>query len=444
MGYIILNNEYNFPQYYPEIYNCLVLEEYKCKECEAGYQQLNGYCYPHCGDGIQILGIEECGYGNSVPYDGCFNCKFQCQQNCKICIEGVCNQYCQEGFVFMDQSCISICGDEIITNLEQCEDGNNIPYDGCYLCKFSCPLNCQECLNGYCLQCNTEYQLLSNNQCDFIQYKECDDYNSEVQLNWVCKRLNQETFSECSYFQYPKLLIRYKKMLWNKQYVTLTFSQPVKAGKNRILLEAFIYSILNMHQSKYIIKTQSSQEISSTIQIVEYLLEIEIFQLLEFKPILNIDFPEGITNQYDSMLFIKAYHTTLQFPTYLNEKQTYQSEIMQRLIRYALYSQCGVCTLMIFQGRYEVLIEIINLLSFQNYLRYINVNFPYNLLLYFESYDLLSIEALYQLLNVEKLEGVLLYNQFKEAKGKFQFYNQMWIYQQILNGNQSNLPFIYF
>ncbi|CAD8167984.1 unnamed protein product [Paramecium octaurelia] len=415
--------------------NCTYCEfgkQYKCKECKAGYLQLNGYCYPHCGDGIQILGIEECDDGNSIPFDGCFNCTFQCQQNCIICFEGVCNQYCEEGFILMDSSCIPICGDGIITNLEECEDDNNIPYDGCYLCEFSCPLNCLECQNGYCLQCNTNYQLSSNNQCNIIEYKEFDDYNNDpqdgghqfwVELDQVCRRLNQDTNSECSYFTQPKLLIQYKKMLWNKQYVTLTFSQPVKVGSNRMLFEEFTYSILNLPKSQYIIKTQSSQEISNSVKIIEHQLEIEIFKLLEFKPVLNINFPQEIINQY-GFSFSKTYNTTLQIPTYLDEKQTYYSEIIQRVNRYALYSYGGVSSLMIIQGRYEILIEIINLLQFQNYLKYINVKFPQNLLLYFESYDLLSIEAMYQLLNIEQLEGVLLYKEFKESSGKFQFYKQ--------------------
>lgn len=37
------------------------------------------------------------------------------------------------------------CGDKIINNNEECDDGNLIPFDGCFNCEFSCPLNCQNC-----------------------------------------------------------------------------------------------------------------------------------------------------------------------------------------------------------------------------------------------------------------------------------------------------------
>lgn len=32
-----------------------------------------------------------------------------------------------------------------MTENEDCEDGNDIPHDGCYNCKFSCPVLCKEC-----------------------------------------------------------------------------------------------------------------------------------------------------------------------------------------------------------------------------------------------------------------------------------------------------------
>lgn len=32
--------------------------------------------------------------------------------------------------------CPDICGDGVITGDEECEDGNNIEYDGCYNCRY--------------------------------------------------------------------------------------------------------------------------------------------------------------------------------------------------------------------------------------------------------------------------------------------------------------------
>lgn len=32
--------------------------------------------------------------------------------------------------------------------LEKCDDGNEIPYDGCYKCEFSCHPDCTYCFDG--------------------------------------------------------------------------------------------------------------------------------------------------------------------------------------------------------------------------------------------------------------------------------------------------------
>lgn len=44
-----------------------------------------------------------------------------------------------------------ICGDGLVVDLEECDDGNNLPYDGCYNCKFECNITCIFCVYGECL-----------------------------------------------------------------------------------------------------------------------------------------------------------------------------------------------------------------------------------------------------------------------------------------------------
>ncbi|CAD8091251.1 unnamed protein product [Paramecium primaurelia] len=54
--------------------------------------------------------------------------------------------------------CKPICGDEIIEQgLENCEDFNDIQYDGCYQFMFQCEINCSK---GNCQECvdGNEYQ----------------------------------------------------------------------------------------------------------------------------------------------------------------------------------------------------------------------------------------------------------------------------------------------
>jgi len=40
-----------------------------------------------------------------------------------------------------------------------CEDNNQQPFDGCYLCGFSCSPNCMTCKYGVCSQCEIGYYL---------------------------------------------------------------------------------------------------------------------------------------------------------------------------------------------------------------------------------------------------------------------------------------------
>jgi len=46
-------------------------------------------CYPKCGDMIAVSN-EECDDGNNIDFDGCSNCKNQCQSTCTKCVKGIC------------------------------------------------------------------------------------------------------------------------------------------------------------------------------------------------------------------------------------------------------------------------------------------------------------------------------------------------------------------
>lgn len=46
---------------------------------------------------------------------------------------------CVEGYKFENGICIPVCSDGIVRGLEECDDGNTIEFDGCYECQYSCP-----------------------------------------------------------------------------------------------------------------------------------------------------------------------------------------------------------------------------------------------------------------------------------------------------------------
>ncbi|CAD8129800.1 unnamed protein product [Paramecium sonneborni] len=104
-----------------------------CLECEVGFVMIDNICFPNCGDKFILQQYEDCDDDNQQPYDGCFQCQFQCSEDCKICERGQCILKCENGYEFVNNSCLSVCDDQIVTKEEDCDDGNLQPYDGCQL-----------------------------------------------------------------------------------------------------------------------------------------------------------------------------------------------------------------------------------------------------------------------------------------------------------------------
>ncbi|CAD8121346.1 unnamed protein product [Paramecium sonneborni] len=162
-------------------------------ECKSGYTfDLFNYesdrnpCIPICGDKL-IVGEEECDDGNYDPFDGCFNCRYQCEEQCINCIKGQCF------LTYQKEKTLEITH---IINVEY-----QLSYDLDML-QLSCIFNCSNCVRNICLRCNYGYYLNSiNNQCvtncgDSIQqdHEQCDDGNLD----------NYDGCSNCELIQYEK------------------------------------------------------------------------------------------------------------------------------------------------------------------------------------------------------------------------------------------------
>ena len=122
-------------------------------------------CESHCGDGI-LVGKEECEFYNGAPPvagNGCaVNCTIEPGWDCAAAAK-TCHK--------------TVCGDNVIERWEQCDDGNAVPFDGCYQC-----LKEPGCGNGAC----------APNCGDGKRYnsEECDDGNSQSGdgCSTTCKR----------------------------------------------------------------------------------------------------------------------------------------------------------------------------------------------------------------------------------------------------------------
>ncbi|CAK87306.1 unnamed protein product, partial (macronuclear) [Paramecium tetraurelia] len=144
--------------------NCIFCNVHlECAICNEYFEIKGKNCIPICGDGIVVEGLEICDDGNDIKYDGCHNCQYSCKENCQICDHQNCLDICDQGYYYLENQCKSICGDSIVAFNEQCDDGNNDPLDGCDLCVHSCPLNCDNCQQGLCEDCNIGFIMNGNN-----------------------------------------------------------------------------------------------------------------------------------------------------------------------------------------------------------------------------------------------------------------------------------------
>ncbi|CAD8148188.1 unnamed protein product [Paramecium pentaurelia] len=277
-----------------------------CLECEVGYQKLGNICFPYCGDKLILEQYEDCDDGNLQPYDGCFECKFQCIEDCNICERGQCILRCEIGYEFANNGCLSVCGDQIITKEEDCDDGNTIIFDGCFNCRYSCPENCFDCYQGTCLKCNYQYLLLISNQCKqqldcgdglLQEQEDCDDGNflatdgckdCLIEQNWVCMTITTDSLSQCSFIKAPNLLINYLNITQNKQYISIQFNQKVKIQTAQPLSETINFEISNIEKKNWNSHLYIIQDVGSDVSFGEFIVQIEIQQLLEFRPVLKI------------------------------------------------------------------------------------------------------------------------------------------------------------
>ncbi|CAD8207704.1 unnamed protein product [Paramecium octaurelia] len=425
------------------IANCKINYISICLECEVGYQLLENSCYPYCGDKLVLQQYEDCDDGNLQPYDGCYQCKFQCIEDCNICDRGQCILKCGDGYEFVNNNCHSICGDQIITKEEDCDDGNPIKFDGCFQCKYSCPENCFDCYQGTCLECNDQYQLLISNQCKqqlncgdglIQEEEECDDGNSYaadgckdcfIEQNWVCITITTDSPSQCTFVKAPILVVNYLNMTQNKQYIGIQFNQQVKIYTPQPLSETLNFELSDIEKKYWNSSLYIIQDVGSYLSFGEYVVEIEVYKLLKFRPQLKILVNQQVVNIDNAILEDFEKQITLQFPNYLDETQKDYSQSLKSLNKYLIYSLSGITIISFLLGSGDLFVEILAILQFQQYLRYINLQFPQNLEIFFSINDTITVQPLLDFMQFPQfLQFIDIQSNQEYTDGKFRDYKQ--------------------
>ncbi|CAD8215598.1 unnamed protein product [Paramecium octaurelia] len=405
---------------------CILCIELQCYACLEGWQIIDNKCFQKCGDGqLAVSSQEQCDDGNDISYDDCNDCKFVCDQNCFSCATSnlcfLCNKYFE---LDANKLCKPKCGDGIILfGLEECEDLNNIPYDGCYQCMFQCDLYCSKCNQGICFECYQGYELhldgckkiLIPNEIDYPENQnnkpqcgdgnqtnseQCDDANQDnfdgcssrckIEENWIC---TSEQPNQC----YVKTIFSliYQNQTYEHQYVVMQFSNQVKQISTFNFTQSILSKILNLNQDQYQITVNPVVNVSDT-QFTIGLFEFDVLFLdsASILPNLSISINQSLIDSNNMPVDLPTQTILLQQPKVLTKEQINVANKFQNFGNALMIGLGAFSVLMLFIGDPQQSVEIFDTLQFQSYLKFINVIYPQNLLIYFRASEIVSVSPI--------------------------------------------------
>ncbi|CAD8123006.1 unnamed protein product [Paramecium sonneborni] len=372
----------------------------KC-ECQFGYYDDDQQCQACNEPCLSCISTTICLSCITTMYFDQFNC-YKCEPPCYecnsqiSCINCIDQSYILDGdqcllrdhfnsiikecqkdyyYVFRNTECVQICGDYLVPNNVQCYDPNTI--------KDNCNIN------------------LLNTNC-------------------ICNQLN-----ECTFYDAPQLILTYQNITFNKQYISITFNQQVKVYTSLPLSQEFQFEILNISNQDFNYTLHILQDTNQEVHFVEYILELQINRLLDYRPIFKLIVNQIVGNQQDLLLQQNQYFLTLMFPQYLNEQQESYSFISLKANQLIIYILPALSLISLSIGFQYLLLECLFILQYQQYLRYINQNYPYNLLIFFQLSEIISLQPLLEFIHFDDLFEFLGLNQEKLfIEGKFKLYPQ--------------------
>ncbi|CAK77685.1 unnamed protein product (macronuclear) [Paramecium tetraurelia] len=426
----------------------------QCYSCIDGWQLIDQKCYQICGDGLlAISSLEQCDDGNYQPYDGCYNCKFECNSYCFQCDSSNNCLLCVENFELIEQNqCKPICGDGIIIQaLEECEDKNDIQFDGCYQCHFQCNQNCIKCVQGICQECTDGYDLIINecqkvliddsNESDDINiikiqkcgdaykttFEQCDDGNRDngdgcsnkcmIEENWNC---NQDQPNSC--LLQTKYSLKYENQTFEHQFVSLKFSNEVKLVSNINFTQSIQPKIINLNQNQYQITTNPVVDVNATyFTMALFEFEIVIFEQMS-QPNFSISFHSSLIDNNNMPVDLHSQSLLLKTPKIINQNQINIANKFQNLGNILIIGLGAISILMLLFKQPLQCFEIFDLLQFQSYLKFVNISYPQNLQIYFQSSEIVTVSPILFSLKVTDLFNQLITSNFIPSIGKFQEY----------------------
>ncbi|CAD8196471.1 unnamed protein product [Paramecium octaurelia] len=386
--------------------------------CNPGFVLVGNQCILSlCGDEKVSL-AEECDDGNMIPYDGCHECKFSCQLQCDDCIQGICYGCIDTGWILNQINiCTPQCGDGVvIEEYEQCDDGNDTPYDGCYQCQFECPEGCIQCQSNQCQKCHHFYVLdIKTDACGNGlrdgQYEECDDGNLYggdgcssfclIESSYQC-RDQENSISLCTYIKAPEMNLNILTNNANSlQVLELTFTSQVQLEEAVNFEDIVAFTIKPQTQYKLTINCISN--ITIQLSNPKYQIQIEFIEPVQ-NPVLEVVMQKNIIyNQFQLGLIENEKKFNLGEPFVLPETTKQQLSNVVQLNDAMMYSMAGVSSLALVTGNTIVFFNLLDLLQSFSYLRFMQSEFPPHLRDFLNTYTKVSLKPILNYLQIDQL-----------------------------------------
>jgi cysteine-rich repeat protein len=109
-----------------------------CTSCPATLEPIGGLCECNNNSNLFFNTVTSLCELCSVAYPNCLTC----MANLSSSVGFSCS-LCEGGYYWVNETCsLEVCGDGIVSPMEQCDDGNSLSYDGCAYCKVEAYYNC--------------------------------------------------------------------------------------------------------------------------------------------------------------------------------------------------------------------------------------------------------------------------------------------------------------
>ncbi|CAK94557.1 unnamed protein product (macronuclear) [Paramecium tetraurelia] len=321
----------------------------ECVKCKSGYYLNENLC--------QICD-KQCKECESNPQN-CTSCRFLqlSSQRCKLCES-------KQGYYsdYSINTCYTKCGDSIVADSEQCDDGNQINGDGC------------------------------SNKCLIEKKFICQ--------NDVCITPNYPN-PKLSIFGTPK---RYEK----ERSFKLEYNVPLKIIKSTFDLSSDLkFYIENRSGDVYLLDypysfIQNMTEVENSYYYYEAIITLQLNQSSQYQ-IFNIYFlnlsliqsKEGYEQIID--------HVKASIEEYLLVDETTQSltETLGSFSINLFYILLILLAVSILLGGLDIFYNLLDTIQLLSYLKYINLKFPYNLQTYFEIFGFAQLSFIQNYLKIE-------------------------------------------